>query len=162
MAELPPLASLFVEPVGPAHRPLLAAMHALCFTPGWSESTIADLLSMPGSFALIGMVPAATGVEPIGFTLARVAADEAELLSIGVLPDCRRGGVARRLVAACVERAGAAGAGALFLEVGEANLPARALYDQLGFQAVGRRERYYRTATGDFEAALVLRRDLIA
>jgi ribosomal-protein-alanine N-acetyltransferase len=47
----------------------------------------------------------------------------------------------------------------LFLEVGEANRAARALYDGLGFRVIGRRHRYYATPAG-FEDALVMRRDL--
>ena len=47
----------------------------------------------------------------------------------------------------------------MFLEVAEDNAAARDLYERQGFRPVGRREDYYRTASGTV-AALVLRRDL--
>ena len=50
---------------------------------------------------------------------------------------------------------------ALFLEVGEENLPARKLYAGLGFVEVGRRKNYYRTADSSEQmAALVLRHNI--
>jgi len=151
--------AVIIEPVGPAHLALLTALHGRCFSPGWSEATMASLLAVPGAYGVIATELDHGAALPVGFALARVVADESELLSIGVVPERQRAGVARRLVAACVERAAAAGAGVLFLEVGEANRAARALYDGLGFQVIGRRHRYYATPTG-FEDALVMRRDL--
>jgi ribosomal-protein-alanine N-acetyltransferase len=148
-----------VEPAGVAHLALLTALHGRCFTPGWSEATMASLLSLPGTFGLLATVLDNGAAQPAGFALARRAADEAELLSLGVVPERQRRGIARRLVAACVERV--AGATALFLEVGETNRGARALYDGLGFHVIGRRHQYYRTAAG-VEDALVMRRDLVA
>lgn len=123
---------------------------------------MASLLGLPGGFGLIATRLDNGAAQPAGFALARLAADEAELLSIGVVPECRRAGIARRLVAASVERAGSAGAAALFLEVGEANQPARLLYEGLGFHIVGRRPQYYRSPDGGLEDAVVMRRDLMA
>lgn len=152
--------AVVVEPAGPAHLALLTALHGRCFSPGWSEATMASLLAVPGAFGLIATLLDNGKALPVGFALARVVADEAELLSIGVVPERQRRGVARRLVAAVVERVGGAGAICLFLEVGEANRGARALYDGLGFQPVGRRSQYYETPDG-FEDAVVMRRDLV-
>jgi len=154
--------AVVVEPAGPAHLALLTALHGRCFTPGWSSATLASLLATPGTFGLIATALDNGAAQPVGFALARVAADQAELLSIGVVPDRQRRGVARRMIAACVERVGGAGARALFLEVGEANRAARTLYEGLGFRVVGRRHQYYRTPDGAAEDALVMRRDLVA
>jgi len=153
---------IVIEPTSRAHLAVLAALHARCFPVGWPESTLADLLSLPGGFGLLATVLDNGAAQPAGFALARVAADEAELLTIGVVPEAQRRGIARRLIAACAERAAGAGAAALFLEVGETNAAARALYDGLGFQEVGRRAAYYRQPDGRHEDALVMRRDLIA
>jgi ribosomal-protein-alanine N-acetyltransferase len=153
--------SIVIEPTGRAHLALLAALHARCFTPAWSEATIASLLMLPNSFGQIATLLDNGAARPAGFALTRVAADEAELLSIGVVPDAQRRGIARRLIAACVERVAGAGATKLFLEVGESNQAARALYDGLGFQTTGRRHHYYRLLDGSFEDALVMRRDLV-
>src|SRR5947209_197660 len=102
-------------------------------------------LGLPGAF---GFIDAAGGM-----VLARVAADEAEILTLAVLPDRRRRGLARALLERTMQAAARRGAGAMFLEVAEANRAARALYEGAGFVEVGRRRGYYRGG-GD---ALVLR-----
>lgn len=129
----------------------LALLHAACFAEGWSAQSIAGLLSQPGVVAL-----QARGA---GFVLVRVAADEAEIVTICVLPGLRKQGLGRQLMDTAAAHAFSAGATALFLEVAEDNDAARALYAMLGFRAVGKRKGYYtdRSTSGD---ALVLRRDL--
>ena len=110
---------------------------------------MAGLLAMPGCFAL---------AEAEGLVLARVAADEAELLTIGVLPQARRRGVGLALLRAAAGEAARLGAIRLFLEVATRNAPARALYAQAGLVEVGRRRRYY----PDGDDALVLAMPLSA
>ncbi len=138
---------------GAAHLDLLAALHAACFEDAWDEGALVGLLATPGAFALI-MNDAAD--EPAGFVIARAAAAECEMLSIGVVPEARRQGYGRHLLTAFVAHARELGAGELFLEVAEDNRPARALYATAGFAQVGRREGYYRGAAGA-RAALVMR-----
>jgi ribosomal-protein-alanine N-acetyltransferase len=53
----------------------------------------------------------------------------------------------------------ARGAAEIFLEVGEGNAPARALYQTNGFAAVGRRAAYYRHGP-EAADAIVMRRAL--
>jgi [ribosomal protein S18]-alanine N-acetyltransferase len=96
---------------------------------------------------------------PAGFALMRVAADEAEVIAIGVRPAQQRRGVGRVLLEEIVARAARAGAARLFLEVAEDNAPARALYAAAGFAQVGRRPNYYRRKEISVPA-LVLRFDV--
>lgn len=130
-----------------AHGPAMAAMHAASFPPGarWGADALVLQLGLPGAFGFLA--------GPLGFVLARVAADEAEILTIAVLPGHRRAGVGRALLLAAGSRAAASGARAMLLEVAEANDAARALYAGAGFQPVGRRKAYYGTGMD----ALVLR-----
>jgi ribosomal-protein-alanine N-acetyltransferase len=93
--------------------------------------------------------------EPHGFILVRIAADEAEILSLGVAPESRRKGLAHALVLAGAAQAFAEGARRLFLEVNANNAAAGALYWQLGFSEAGRRKGYYADA-GGAQDALVL------
>ncbi len=88
--------------------------------------------------------------------MVRVAADEAEILSIGVEPAARRTGLGAALVARAAEAAHASGARTLFLEVATGNAAARALYGGFGLREAGRRKAYY----GAGEDALILRADL--
>ncbi len=125
----------------------MAAIHAASFPPRerWGEDAMRLQLELPGAFGLID----ARG----GFVLARVAADEAEILSIAVMPKARRVGLGRTLLTAAIAEARARGAAAMFLEVAAANAAARALYAQAGFREVGTRPNYYPGGA----AALVLR-----
>lgn len=142
--------------VGPAFAEPLASLQNACFPEDhWDAALIGRLLALPGTFGLL-----AGGEPPTGFALVRVAADEAEILSIGIVPDVRRRGLGARLLGALAAAAAARGATALFLEVAEDNAAARALYLSNGFAEVGRRPGYYRRAGGPAVAALVLRRGL--
>jgi ribosomal-protein-alanine N-acetyltransferase len=137
-----------------------AALHRQAFEPlgerPWTRRDMAELLASPG---VAGLFVVVDGREE-GVGLWRMAADEAELLTIAVQADRRRQGLGRRLLDAVVERARHDGARSLFLEVGADNAPARSLYAQAGFLEVGRRPAYYQRAAG-FADALVLRLTLI-
>jgi ribosomal-protein-alanine N-acetyltransferase len=96
--------------------------------------------------------------DALGFALARVAADEAEILTLAVVPAAQRRGAGAALLQAVMRAAAARGAAALFLEVSTANDAGLALYARAGFCEVGRRCRYYADGTD----ALVLTRALTA
>jgi ribosomal-protein-alanine N-acetyltransferase len=150
--------SLTIRPVESFDVPVLAVLHAACFTAAWdqnwNETSFKDVLAMPGAGALI----AAIGSEPVGFALARVAADEAELLLIGTRPEYRRGGHGRALLERMLASLKRGGATQVFLEVAEPNDAALRFYRELGFREIGRRPDYFRgESTVD---ALVLARRL--
>jgi ribosomal-protein-alanine N-acetyltransferase len=135
-----------------ADAPALAALHAAAFPPAqaWGTDTIAMLLALPGAFGLWR--------DGAGLVLARMAADEAEILTFGVVPGARRRGHGAALLRGALAAARARGAGAMFLEAAANNASALALYAREGFAEVGRRGRYY----SDGGDALVLRLDLDA
>lgn len=131
-----------------ARTDALAALHASCFPDAWDAAAITALLATPGTFAFS---------HDDGFVLARVAGDEAEILTLAVAPVARGRGLGRALLQAVIRRAAEMGAASLFLEVGADNPAALALYAGLGFTRVGMRKAYYNG--GD---ALVLRLSLPA
>lgn len=139
-----------IEQAGPAHAAVLAAIHAESFPPAerWDAAAIGEQLSLPGTRALLA--PAG------GFVMWQQAADEAEILTLAVLPALRRAGLGHALMEAAMRAMAASGAAVLFLEVARRNQPARRLYATLGFAQVGERRRYY----ADGGDALVLRCDL--
>jgi ribosomal-protein-alanine N-acetyltransferase len=96
----------------------------------------------------------------VGFILSRIAADEAEILSIAVDASERNHGLGRGLLEMNMRRLAGLGVRSLFLEVARDNLPACKLYRRAGFYDVGRREAYYNHGSGDASAALILRREL--
>jgi len=125
----------------PGDAAVLAAIHAACFARGWDQDSMARFISGPGCLVLVASRAQSGPIE--GFLIARKAEDEAEILTLAVHPECRRAGLARALVETAMARLRAAGAARLFLEVDEANAPARALYRSFGAEQVGRRRRYY-------------------
>lgn len=123
----------------------------------WSALQLAGSLGQASNFArqALGARGCATG-----FTLARVAGPEVEMLLIAVSPQERGRGVGRMLIDTVCRDARARGASELFLEVRENNVPARALYRKTGFIDVGRRADYYAGGSGERFAAITMRRGL--
>ena len=133
-----------------------AAIHARADATPWSAETIAGLLAQPGVRGLLALAADA----PVGFVLFRVAADEAEILTLAVLPEARRRGHARRLMAEAVATVRAHGARRLLLEVATTNRAATDLYRALGFSSVGSRRGYYATGAGERVDATIMALDL--
>jgi ribosomal-protein-alanine N-acetyltransferase len=96
----------------------------------------------------------------VGFSVSRLAADEAEILSIAVAESHRGRGLSHNLLLTHLGHLAGRGVRTVFLEVEENNPPARRLYERAGFTVVGRRERYYRQGGGEPLNALLMRRDL--
>jgi ribosomal-protein-alanine N-acetyltransferase len=132
----------------------LAALHRRAFDRPWSADDIARMLENPTTFALLSHA----GPEQ-GFVIAWAAAGEAEILTVAVVPEARRKGVATTLVNAAGVAALVRGAAVMHLEVAEDNTPARALYAKLGYQEVGVRPAYY-PGSGAGVDAIVMRRTL--
>lgn len=149
-----------VGPLAGEHAPCAADIHAATFARPWTDGEIADLIGKAGVFGYAAHAPAARGATMAGFVLARAAADEAEILTIAVSPDRQGHGVGRRLMDRVLAHAHRERLSAVFLEVDEANPPARALYRRLGFAVVGGRPDYYRGRNGGRGGALVMRRDM--
>ena len=149
-------AKAVVEPADMRDAPRLARLHGASFHRGWGESEFEDLLSQRNT--LVHRLR--LGSKFIGFAASRMAADEAEILSIAIAPGHRGRGWSRQLLLTHLGHLAGRGVRTVFLEVEENNQPARRLYDRAGFAVAGRRERYYRSAGGAELNALVMRRDL--
>ena len=130
----------------------ISALHKTSFQRGWGDDEVYSLLIEKTVVAH----RAVSGTTIVGFILSRMAAGEAEILSIAIAPRQRGRGFARPLLDLHLRRLAGLGTRAVFLEVDENNAPARALYRRAGFRDVGRRQSYYQSGA----SALVLRRDL--
>ena len=130
---------LSVRAAGPLDASVLAALHRDCFQRVWDEAAMAQFASAPGTLCLIGSVGEVVG----GLLIARKAGDEAEILTFGVAPSCRKQGLGRVLLHTAVDRLRASGAKRLFLEVADGNEAALRLYRSCGAAPVGRRNAYY-------------------
>lgn len=78
-----------------------------------------------------------------GFIVWRSVLDESEIITIGVHPDARGGGIAIAMLGIMENEAKKTGAKKIFLEVSAENTPAIALYKKCGFIENGRRPKYY-------------------
>ncbi len=135
--------------------PAMARLHAASFRRGWSEDEIERLLLERNVHAHRALI----GRRLVGFIMSRIAADEAEILSVAVAPEERGRAIAGRLLRLHLGRLAALGVRTVFLEVEDGNIPALRLYR--GFKEVGRREGYYSKDSAAPARALVLRRDLV-
>jgi ribosomal-protein-alanine N-acetyltransferase len=114
----------------------ISKLHQLCFPDKpWSVEEFAGLKK--------------SGCEIIasenGFIVWRCIADECEIITIGVAPNARGGGVASAMLTLMEKELlnNPQEGRKIILEVSEDNLPARKLYEKHGFRIVGRRPKYY-------------------
>lgn len=141
---------LFLRRATPEDAAVLAAVHAAAFAArdAWSSDIFSLHLALSN---VIGVMAA-----DVGFVLVRTAGDEAEILTLAVVPAARRRGLATALLKTATARVAEVGVAVVFLEVSIKNTAARSLYLQIGFTEAGRRPRYY----SDSSDAVVMRIDL--
>ena len=128
----------------------LAQTHATAFSLSrpWSADEFAALLNSRG-VVLIG--------DETCFVLARFVGDEGEILTLATHPSAQRQGRASAALRLLETEASSRGVRAIFLEVAEGNVAARALYLAAGFVETGRRPRYYVRPDASPVAAIIMR-----
>lgn len=119
----------------------------------WSAESYEKILRDP---AMVGFLAEAK-CAVIGFLIGRLAADQAEILNLAVLPSHRRQGAASAMLSAALEWFLSQSATNAYLEVRESNTDAIRFYEKNGFQKAGLRRSYYQDPA---EAAIVLSREL--
>ncbi len=127
-----------------AHLPEIAALEALSFSEPWSENALNLFLSGDAvAFA------ATEGGRVLGYIGMLLAPGEGQILNLAVLPEARRNGIAKALVARLLEEATARELGSLSLEARVSNAPAIRLYESCGFAVAGTRKGFYRHPAED-------------
>ena len=149
---------------------VLSKVHADAFAHNWRGDELQRMIESDNVRALQCRRPSTwlrpASLEPKGFVLARVAADEAEILTLAVTRDARGLGLGKALMRAIMSDLYADRINSLFLEVDETNEAAVGLYLGLNFTEVGERKSYYKPdkSAGDETRArpraLVMRADL--
>jgi tRNA threonylcarbamoyl adenosine modification protein YeaZ len=135
---------------------VLSALHAECFDNAWGAAEFAKLMAMPGAATYLAL----EGDEPLAFLLARQAAGEAEILTVGTRPFARRRGIAKKLMSHLIHELREMGLVQLFIEVAADNDAARALYACQDFTVTGKRRAYYAKPGGRREDAIVMMKAL--
>ena len=95
----------------------------------------------------------------VGYAAVLVIAPgvEADVLTVAVLPDYTRQGIATQFMAELEKWSLSKGAPAMMLEVGTKNASAIALYEKLGYENISTRKGYY----GPGLDAFVMRKELM-
>lgn len=136
---------MLAELTGP-HRHYLVARR-----PGTADSVL-------GGGAGTGMGDGEPGdggaIDGYAGLLAPMGTGQGDIQTIAVAPASRRGGLGRMLMLALIAEARRRGVVELFLEVRADNPGAQRLYEQLGFESIAVRPRYYQPAGVD---AIVMR-----
>jgi ribosomal-protein-alanine N-acetyltransferase len=154
-------ASTAIVDLTPRDAGRLAEIHAAAFARTGSAHDVAALLAETNVIG-IGLSRASLlrGKALVGFVLVRVAADEAEILTIAVVPSARGRGYGRLLMEEALRRLYRERVATCFLEVDRANTAAVALYRKLGYVVRGERRGYYGAAQSGDGTALVMRAEV--
>ncbi len=136
-----------------SHVAQIAEMEKVCFSDPWSERSIASELENDLSLWLVYE----QGSKVAGYVGSQSVPPESDVMNVAVLPECRKQGIAQKLLHELMHRLRSGGMESLTLEVRASNEPAISLYNKLGFEIVGRRPKYY---VNPKEDALIMRRGL--
>jgi [ribosomal protein S18]-alanine N-acetyltransferase len=164
-----PSGAWVLEPMTLASVPVVAALERQAHAHPWTEHLLRDSV-LAGHWCQL-LVRASGSDDPpecstapvladgrwlLGYVIAMLGYCETHLLSIATAPPYRHQGCARYLLAALRQWSQAQQAECVWLEVRASNTGARALYERLGFEWVGRRRDYYPSASGQREDALIM------
>ncbi len=138
-----------IERMNESHVRQVADMEKMIFSDAWSENSVRSELSNELSLWLV----AVDGDTVAGYIGSQTVLQEADMLNLAVRPEYRRQGLGHRLVEALIQQLDAY---CLTLEVRVSNLPAKSLYESMGFVQVGLRKNYYEKPKED---ALILRKE---
>lgn len=136
-----------------ADLPEILAIERAAYDYPWSEGIFRDCLRV--GYRSFGA--ADTNGDLMGYGLLSVTVGEAHVLNLCVGPLHRRKRVASQLLWRMLEQAQREGADTLMLEVRSSNKGAMTLYENMGFNQIGVRRRYYPAANGREDALLLAR-----
>ena len=131
----------------------LGRLDAICFARPWQAQDFEQMLAQAVTHAWTCRISG----KPVGYACVQFVPPELEILRLGVAPEFRHQGLARKILEELESWVTEQNGDTLFLEVHETNHPARRLYAGSGFQEVGIRKGYYTNPPGD---ALLLRKTL--
>lgn len=148
-----------MESLKSSHAASISKLHSEGFNRPWSDGEFQALISQAPVFGFVAKPEGRSSAAPGGFVLARLAAGEAEILTIVVAKSSRRYGLGHSLMDTVLRHLHRARAEYLILEVDETNVAAIGLYKRFSFKEVARRPAYYDNEDGK-TSALVMRLDL--
>lgn len=133
------MSGIKIIPAGEAQLPELSLLEKSCFSLPWSLEALRFWLNRNDTLTLAAL----QGEKVCGYLGAYRVLDEVYLANLAVFPKEQRKGIGEQLLRALLLRCEAENASFVSLEVRESNLPARALYEKLGFEKAGKRKKFY-------------------
>ena len=130
-----------IVPMAAEHLDRLEQLERMCFSRPWSKKMLAEELDNQCAAFLVAVEPETE--KAVGYAGLLVVADEGYITNVAVDPSCRRQGVAAQLLQVFDNFAKGNHLAFLTLEVRPSNAAAIALYQDFGFEEVGRRKNYY-------------------
>ena len=127
-------------PMTADHLDEVAELERICFSVPWSRNMLAEELDNLLSAFLVALDDSG---KVVGYAGVQVILDEGYITNVAVRPECRRQGIAAKLLQVFLDFARANQLAFLTLEVRASNYDAIALYGSRGFRSVGRRKNYY-------------------
>ena len=120
--------------------PQMAEIAAASFTDPWTEKGFTEALQMESACFLV----AVEGENVMGYCGCYMAADEAEIVNVAVRDDCRKQGIADKLLMELTAYGNEHGVSRFYLEVRVSNEAAIHLYEKHGFIRQGVRKDFYK------------------
>lgn len=147
------------KPLDAAHVDEVARLEGeLMGSDAWNSALVVDELGRAdrtwwAAYEADPKMPLSSDARMLGYAGGWVVDGDVQILKVAVLPEMRRRGIARELLARVAGDARNLGASTSSLEVRASNLGAQALYERLGYESLGKRPRYY----SDGEDAVIMK-----
>ena len=129
-----------IVPMTADHLDEVAELECICFSAPWSRNMLAEELNNALSAMLVALDDSG---RVVGYAGVQVILDEGYITNVAVRPECRRQGIAGKLLDVFLNFAQGNQLAFLTLEVRASNEAAIILYGRHGFRGVGRRRNYY-------------------
>ncbi len=129
-----------IVPMTADHLDEVAELERICFSTPWSRNMLAEELDNALSAFLVALDESG---KVVGYAGLQVVLDEGYITNVAVRPECRRQGIAGKLLQVVLDFAQGNHLAFLTLEVRASNYDAIALYGSRGFRSIGRRKNYY-------------------
>ena len=125
----------------------------MCFPPGiaYTQMDLTGFITRRKAITLVAEFPSgsefASGIA--GFAVAQPIRNIGRIVTLDILPEARRSGLATRLMQGCEARLRAGACQQVYLETAVNNEPALLLYERLGYEILRTLPLYYPTHSLD-------------
>jgi len=138
-----------ISPLTPESIPFLETLEKAAELPFWGVDNYRRFFEEFSEYFGFCLIPGTDKNRLAGFSLARAAFEDMELLKIGVEPEYQRLGLGTRLLEETLAEGGRRSSTRCFLEVRKSNQKAIQFYSAHGFKIAGARHNYYSNPVED-------------